>query len=147
MVKSKPKKFEEIFDGLTTGSIYCALAEIDKAFGVDAAYLFGSYAKGTQREGSDIDIAVISDDFLCNREGMSTVAHKYDSRIHLTVRTSGEFFGIKSGVEKQIVKTGIPILRGRTTRLRLMLNDFGLKKSAGKGSGRFEGVATCQNQS
>ncbi len=30
---------------------------------VNAAYLFGSYAKGTQRKWSDVDIAVISDDF------------------------------------------------------------------------------------
>jgi len=30
---------------------------------VDKIILFGSYAAGTQREGSDIDIAVISKDF------------------------------------------------------------------------------------
>lgn len=30
---------------------------------VDKIILFGSYAKGTQRDGSDIDVAVISNDF------------------------------------------------------------------------------------
>ncbi|MDQ1329660.1 MAG: uncharacterized protein QG641_2952, partial [Candidatus Poribacteria bacterium] len=30
---------------------------------VNKIVLFGSYASGNQREGSDIDVAVISDDF------------------------------------------------------------------------------------
>ena len=35
--------------------------EISKIRGVSAVYLFGSYAKGTQRPYSDIDICVITD--------------------------------------------------------------------------------------
>lgn len=34
---------------------------IDQSYPVKAAYLFGSYAKGTQTEDSDIDIAVFCD--------------------------------------------------------------------------------------
>ncbi len=34
---------------------------------IKAAYLYGSYAKGAARADSDIDIAVISDDFSGNR--------------------------------------------------------------------------------
>ena len=37
--------------------------EIKKRYNVTAIILFGSYAKGTENEDSDIDIAVISDDF------------------------------------------------------------------------------------
>jgi uncharacterized protein len=33
---------------------------------INKIVLFGSYASGNQREGSDIDVAVISDDF-CNK--------------------------------------------------------------------------------
>lgn len=33
--------------------------EISKKFEIEAVYLFGSYAKGTNHEDSDIDIAVI----------------------------------------------------------------------------------------
>ena len=45
-----------------------ALQEFRKALGgknirIDKLILFGSYAKGTQRDGSDIDVAVISRDF------------------------------------------------------------------------------------
>ena len=34
-----------------------------KNMSVDRIILFGSYAKGTQQDGSDIDVAVISKDF------------------------------------------------------------------------------------
>lgn len=35
----------------------------DKNVRVDRLILFGSWAKGTQREGSDIDVVVVSKDF------------------------------------------------------------------------------------
>ncbi len=36
-------------------------------FRVRDVYLFGSYAQGTSREYSDIDVAIVSDDFLGDR--------------------------------------------------------------------------------
>ena len=39
------------------------LDEIRKRYHVDSAYLFGSYARGTQDRWSDIDLAVVSSDF------------------------------------------------------------------------------------
>lgn len=39
------------------------IEEIKKKYNVTAIILFGSYAKGTENEDSDIDIAVISEDF------------------------------------------------------------------------------------
>ena len=44
-------------------SINKFIEEIKKQYNVTAIILFGSYAKGTENENSDIDIAVISDDF------------------------------------------------------------------------------------
>ena len=35
--------------------------EISKKFNINEVYLFGSYAKGTEHEDSDIDIAVVLD--------------------------------------------------------------------------------------
>ena len=35
------------------------IEEISKKFEIEAVYLFGSYAKGTNSEDSDIDIAVV----------------------------------------------------------------------------------------
>lgn len=34
---------------------------ISKKFNINAVYLFGSYAKGTEHEDSDIDVAVVLD--------------------------------------------------------------------------------------
>ena len=39
------------------------LEEVRKKYSIDGAYLFGSFAKGTSSEWSDIDIAIISSDF------------------------------------------------------------------------------------
>ena len=39
------------------------LAAVREQYRVDRAILFGSYAKGTQREDSDIDLIIISPDF------------------------------------------------------------------------------------
>ena len=44
-------------------SINKFIEKIKKQYNVTAIILFGSYAKGTENENSDIDIAVISDDF------------------------------------------------------------------------------------
>lgn len=38
---------------------------IKKGIQIDRILLYGSYANGTQRAGSDIDIVVISDSFTC----------------------------------------------------------------------------------
>jgi predicted nucleotidyltransferase len=52
---------------------------------VDSAYLFGSYAKGSAREDSDIDIAVISErwlpDIIDARYQLMKLASTIDSRI------------------------------------------------------------------
>ena len=39
------------------------LEKVRKKYSIDGAYLFGSFAKGTSNEWSDIDIAIISSDF------------------------------------------------------------------------------------
>jgi predicted nucleotidyltransferase len=39
------------------------LEEIQKKYRIDDAYLYGSFAKGTSRKWSDIDIAIVSSDF------------------------------------------------------------------------------------
>ena len=39
------------------------LDELQKTYRLDSAYLFGSHAKGTSNQWSDIDLAVVSPDF------------------------------------------------------------------------------------
>ena len=43
--------------------IFSYIGEIKKEIPISDVYLFGSYAKGTQDENSDVDIAVISTKF------------------------------------------------------------------------------------
>jgi len=38
------------------------VAEVKKHYNVDSAFLFGSFVKGNTHDGSDIDIAIISND-------------------------------------------------------------------------------------
>lgn len=43
------------------------IADVKKAMSIDKVYLYGSYAKGTQRENSDIDICFFSKAFESRR--------------------------------------------------------------------------------
>lgn len=56
------------------------IQQLQKGLRVDAVVLYGSYAHGTPREWSDIDLAVISPDF----EGVS-VWKRQEMIAHLTV--------------------------------------------------------------
>jgi len=61
------------------------LEEVRKKYSIDGAYLFGSYAKGTSNKWSDIDIAIISSDFLDDlfeeRLNLMQLAVSIDDRI------------------------------------------------------------------
>ena len=48
-------------------SINAFIKEIKKHYNIKTIILFGSYAKGTEHEDSDIDIAVITDDIKTDR--------------------------------------------------------------------------------
>jgi len=39
------------------------IAQLKKAINIESAYLFGSYVKGTDKDYSDIDVAIVSDSF------------------------------------------------------------------------------------
>ena len=43
------------------------IADVKKAMPIDKVYMYGSYAKGTQRENSDIDICFFSQAFESRR--------------------------------------------------------------------------------
>jgi len=44
------------------------IADVKKAMPIDKVYLYGSYAKGTQRENSDVDICFFSKAFESRRD-------------------------------------------------------------------------------
>lgn len=61
------------------------LDEIQKTHKVEQAFLYGSYAKGVSNKWSDIDIAIVSQDFsddlLKERLALTKIAIPIDDRI------------------------------------------------------------------
>jgi uncharacterized protein len=80
---------------------------------IEAAYLFGSYAKGRAKEWSDIDVAVISpnlsDDRFEERVRLSKISSRIDSRIE-PVPFRPDTFVDEDPLVWEIKKEGIPIL-------------------------------------
>ncbi len=77
------------------------------------AYLFGSYAKGTYDEWSDIDIAIVSDQFegirIKDRDKIRRITLGVSSRLEvLPFRTSD--FSIDDPLAREIIETGIKLL-------------------------------------
>lgn len=79
---------------------------------VDQVWLFGSYAKGTHHQFSDIDLCVISTKF---RNSWKATQYLWSKRLHdsgLTIEPVGfskKDFREPSSLVAEIKKTGIPI--------------------------------------
>lgn len=67
------------------------VAEVSKKFNVQAVYLFGSYAKGTEHEDSDIDVAII----------LQTDGNSFDVMVELMLLTQS----IDLRIEPHPIKT------------------------------------------
>lgn len=83
---------------------------------IQAAYLYGSQAKGTAREWSDIDVAIIapnlSGDWHDDLVHLNVLANQVDSRIE-AVGYVPENFRDESPLVWEIKTTGIPLVRTR----------------------------------
>jgi len=80
---------------------------------IKEAILFGSYARGTQKERSDIDIALVSEIFSGNR------IEDKDKICHITISVSSEIevipfspkdFNKNNPLAREIIDTGIKLL-------------------------------------
>ena len=93
-------------------SINKFIEEIKKHYNVTAIILFGSYAKGTENKDSDIDIAVISDDFediyecMANLMGMTW---EIDARIEPHPIKKKDFDEVSDYFIKELIDTGIKV--------------------------------------
>jgi uncharacterized protein len=95
--------------------VYQFLKDCKKKHDVKRAYLFGSFVKGTDREYSDIDVALVtgslrrSDDALNDEEfEIFHEAQQYDSRLEVVSFTEDDFNQETSGLIKKIKQEGIP---------------------------------------
>ena len=86
--------------------------EIKKHYNITDIILFGSYAKGTENEDSDIDIAVISDDFDDIYDCMAILmgmTWDIDARIEPHPIKKKDFDEVSDYFIKEIIDTGIKV--------------------------------------
>ena len=80
---------------------------------ISAAYLFGSYAKGKANEWSDIDVALVSDNFSGIRfydvEKLLSVLKKYNNFIEFHPFKTAEFNPSSNLFVKEISENSIRI--------------------------------------
>ncbi len=77
---------------------------------IDQVFIFGSYARGTEREDSDIDVAVVvhemDEDYFAVTPLLWKLRRKVDERIEPFLFEKGKD---ESGFLQEIIKTGIEI--------------------------------------
>ncbi len=86
--------------------------EIKKQYNVTEIILFGSYAKGTENEDSDIDIAVISDEFDDIYDCMAILmgmTWDIDARIEPHPIKKKDFDEVSDYFIKEVIDTGIKV--------------------------------------
>jgi len=82
-------------------------------FTIGKAYIFGSYAKGRQTEWSDIDVALVSDQFEGNRFYDHCKISPYLIRVDASLEVhpfSPENFTKDNPFVEEIIETGIQIV-------------------------------------
>lgn len=96
-----------------------ALAELD---GIDAAFIYGSVAKGNERVTSDIDLFILGNpDQTKLASGLSEAEKRLDREISLTVMGSDEWRRRRAGGEgfiKELLDTDKILLIGDENALR-----------------------------
>jgi len=93
-------------------SIEKYIKEISKYYKIDIIILFGSYAKGTNNEDSDIDIAVVSNDIKDRFDDMAklmSLTWGIDTRIEPHPIRTEEFKENETPFIDEVIKTGIEI--------------------------------------
>lgn len=93
-------------------SIEKFIKEIKKKYNVEAIILFGSYAKGTENEDSDIDIAIVSADFDDIYDCMAILmgmTWDIDARIEPHPIKKKDFDEVSDYFVKEIIDTGIKV--------------------------------------
>ena len=93
-------------------SINKYIEKISKYYKIEAIILFGSYAKGTQNEDSDIDIAIIFSDFKDIFDDMADLigyTWKIDTRIEPHPISKEDYEKIATPFVQEVIDTGIKV--------------------------------------
>lgn len=85
---------------------------IKNGYKINQIYLFGSFASGKNKKDSDIDVAVVSDDFSGNRfkDSLKIISFKLkvDNRLEIIPFHSSDF-NINDPLVNEIKKDGIKV--------------------------------------
>mgnify|MGYP005807632201 FL=1 len=93
-------------------SIKKYIEKISQYYKIEAIILFGSYAKGTENEDSDIDIAIISSDFsdiIEDGAKLIGLTWKIDTRIEPHPITTEDYQDVSNPFVREVVDTGIKV--------------------------------------
>ena len=86
---------------------------VKENYDVVAIILFGSYAKGTEHEDSDIDIAVITDDIKTDKfdeeVNLTLLRRKIDSRIEPHIIKVEDYENDETPFVVEVKNTGIKV--------------------------------------
>jgi len=86
---------------------------LKKEYNINGIYLYGSYAKGNNTEDSDIDVAVISEDFtgdiIEDTFCLMKLRRKFDYRIEPHPFLAAEF-NEDNPDAREVIQTGIKIM-------------------------------------
>lgn len=86
--------------------------EISSKYKVKTIILFGSYAKGTYHVDSDIDIAIVTDDYnniFEEQVKLKELRWEIDLRIEPHIIAIEDFEEIKTPLVKELLDTGIKV--------------------------------------
>lgn len=89
------------------------IAIVTENYNVVAIILFGSYAKGTQTEDSDIDIAIITDDIKTDKFDeevkLTLLRRKIDNRIEPHIIKVEDYENDETPFVVEVKNTGIKV--------------------------------------
>lgn len=104
---------EPINDRLIMEIIQKYVEKICENYKIEAIILFGSYAKGTNSENSDIDIAIITDDFendvIDEELNLMRLRRKIDTRIEPHLIRIEDYKKADTPFIKEVKDTGIKV--------------------------------------
>ena len=103
---------ERTIDAEIATSVKKFAKEVSKKYKISAIILFGSYAKGTNHEDSDIDIAIVSEDFEDIYDVMAILmgmTWDIDARIEPHPITKDDYDKIADPFIKEVIDTGIKV--------------------------------------
>lgn len=103
---------KRIIDEEIMKTIQKYIEKISQYYKIEAIILFGSYAKGTYNEDSDIDIAIISSDFsdiIEDGAKLIGLTWKIDTRIEPHPITKIDYEKISTPFIEEVINTGLKV--------------------------------------